>query len=61
MNEHENLCNSIKEMRMPNISKINGAPEWLQVFTNDGVHLTEAAGKVFVESIILEAEIFFKQ
>jgi hypothetical protein len=31
------------------------------VFGSDGIHLTESAGKIFVETIILNAEIFFKQ
>ena len=31
------------------------------MYTTDGVHLTEPAGKVFVEAVINEAEAFFKQ
>jgi hypothetical protein len=62
---HGTLCkifnDTIKEMRAQNVAKIDGPPIWTQVFSPDGVHLTEAAGKFFVESIITEAEVFFKQ
>ena len=62
---HGNLCKifdeTIKEMRAQNVAKINGPPSCTQVFAADGVHLTETAGKLFVESIISEAEVFFKQ
>jgi hypothetical protein len=62
---HENLCRifseSIKEMRAQKVAKINGSPGWTHIFSTDGVHLTEAAGKIFVESIISDAEAFFNQ
>jgi hypothetical protein len=31
------------------------------VFESDGIHLTEAAGKVFVENVIANAEAFFTE
>ena len=62
---HEALCKSflkkIKEMKLHNVARVDGSPGWSQIFVNDGVHLTEAAGKVFVETIILDAEAFFSQ
>ena len=54
-------CNSIKAMGVRNVAKINGSPESSQIFESDGVHLTESAGKVFVENIIAGAELFFKE
>jgi hypothetical protein len=62
---HANMCkqftNTIKEMKAQNIAKIDGLPGSSQVFNTDQVHLTEAAGKVFVETIISDAEAFFNQ
>jgi hypothetical protein len=62
---HVTLCkifnDTIKEMRAQNVAKIDGPPGWTQVFSLDGVHLTEAAGSFFVQSIISEVEVFFKQ
>jgi hypothetical protein len=56
---HGNLCKifneTIKEMRAQNVAKIDGPPSCTQVFAADGIHLTETAGKLFVESIISEA------
>ena len=55
---HGTLCkifnDTIKEMRAQNVAKIDGPPSWTQVFSPDGVHLTEAAGNFFVK-------VFFKQ
>ena len=65
MDTHENMCRIygeiIKAMNLKNVAKIEGSPTSSQVFGNDGVHLTEVAGKVFVETIISNAEVFFKQ
>ena len=51
----------IKSMNLRNVAKIEGSPTVSQVFGSDGVHLTESAGKVLVETIITNAEAFFKQ
>ena len=65
MEEHENICKyfgeTIKEMRIGNVARVEGTPGCTQVFTSDGVHLTEASGKVFVETLIQNSEIFFNQ
>jgi hypothetical protein len=44
-----------------NVAKIDGLPDWTKVFSTDGVHLLEAAGKVFVEAIISDAKGFSNQ
>jgi hypothetical protein len=41
------------------MSKIDGSSVWSQISKNDGVHLTEAAGKVYVESLMANAEAYF--
>ena len=65
MEEYENICKyfgeTIKEMRIGNVARVEGTPGCTQVFTSDGVHLTEASGKVFVETLIQNSEIFFNQ
>ena len=43
------------------MARVDGPPGCTQVFTSDGVHLTESSGKVFVETIISNSEFFFKQ
>ena len=62
---HEDMrklyTDSIKEMGVQNVAKIDGSPGWSLVFTTDGVHLTEPAGKVFVETVIAEAEAMFNR
>ena len=51
---YESLCHlyreSIKAIGLQNVSRVEGSPGWSQIFENDGVHLVEAAGKVFVEN-----------
>jgi hypothetical protein len=47
-------------MRLNNVSKIVGIPQGCQQFENDQVHLTPAAGKIFIEGLLTEAEKFFK-
>jgi hypothetical protein len=62
---HETLCgmyyNHIKSMGVQNVAKIDGSQGWSQVFEKDGIHLTQAAGKVFVENLISGAEASFKE
>ena len=62
---HESLsglfCNSIRAMGLPNVSKLEGSPAWSQIFESDGVHLTESAGKVYVENLIANAEAYFTE
>ena len=48
-------------MSMPNVAKIEGSPVWSQQFESDGTHLTESAGKVFVENLIANAQTFFTE
>jgi hypothetical protein len=52
---------NIKSMGIPNVAKIDGSPTWSQQFESDGTHLTETAGKVYVESLIADAEAFFTE
>jgi hypothetical protein len=65
MDLHEDMCkffaDNIKDMRAQNVARIEGSPGWTDVFTTDKVHLTEPAGKVFVEAILTEVESFFSQ
>jgi len=51
---------SISSMRIENLTKIEGIPEGCQQFEQDGTHLTEAAGQIFIEGILTKAETFFK-
>ena len=48
-------------MDIPNVAKIDGSPVWSQQFESDGTHLTAAAGKVYIESLIADAEAFFTE
>jgi hypothetical protein len=48
-------------MDIPNVAKIDGSPVWSQQFKSDGSHLTAASGKVYVESLIADAEAFFTE
>ena len=48
-------------MGVQNVVKVDGSPGWSKVFESDGIHLTEAAGKVFVENLIMGAEAFFSE
>jgi hypothetical protein len=63
--EHETICKyfnqTIKDMRVQNVARVDGPPGCTQVFTSDGIHLTDSSGKVFVETIISNSECFFKQ
>ena len=62
---HASLCKffseSIMAMGSQNVAKIDGSPVCTQIFERDGVHLTEAAGKIYVESLISGAEAFFTE
>jgi hypothetical protein len=62
---YEALCgmynDNIKAMGLENVARIDGSPGCTQLFDKDGVHLTEASGKVFLETIIANAETFFTQ
>ena len=55
------FIDSIRAMGLRNVAKIDGSPEWSQIFENDGIHLTESAGKVYVENLIAGAESFFRE
>ena len=60
---YDTLCKiyeeTIKQMSLPNVSRIEGSPSSSQLFVSDGVHMTEIAGKVYVETLITNAEAFF--
>jgi hypothetical protein len=62
---HGTMCGmfseNIKTMGVQNVAKIDGSHEWLQIFENHGVHLTELAGKVYVEHLLAGAEGFFRE
>jgi hypothetical protein len=62
---HKTICgifiNNIRAMGLRNVAKIDGSPEWSQIFEKDGVHLTESAGKVYVENLLAGADNFFRE
>jgi hypothetical protein len=49
----------IESMRMDNVSRIEGIPEGCQQFEQDQVHLTQAAGDIFIEGLLTNSEKFF--
>ena len=60
---HEAFCKKIAEgirqMDLRNVGKIDGPIKMSQVFEEDGVHLTPCSGKVFVNTILYNADAFF--
>jgi hypothetical protein len=50
----------VSKIGMNNISRLDVLPVLSQKFDKDGVHLTPAAGKAFVMSILTEAEKLFR-
>jgi hypothetical protein len=61
---YDNIITAFNEsfgfMKLNNVTRIEGIPQGCQQFEADQVHLTEAAGKIFVEGLLTEAEKFFK-
>jgi hypothetical protein len=59
----DNLTKGIKEIgarcRLAKVASIKCSPASSQDFESDGVHLTNASGKIFVDEIISGAESFF--
>ncbi len=61
---YDNIITAFNEsfgfMKLNDVTRIEGIPQGCQQFEADQVHLTEAAGKIFVEGLLTEAEKFFK-
>ena len=64
MENYDKICGfydvGITSLGLTNITKLDCVSRMAQQFDTDGVHLTPAAGKIFVESILMMAEAFFK-
>ena len=63
MDNHDDICKAIEEginkMSNINIGKVYGLSRMAQQFENDGVHYNETSGRVFLESILTDAEAYF--
>ena len=53
------IDDEILKMKMKNVSRTDAIAVASQQFTTDGVHLTAASGKIFVEGILTASEDFF--
>ena len=60
---HEALCKELGEgirtMDKRNVGKIDAPIKMSQIFEQDGVHLTPSSGKVFVNTMLFNADAFF--
>ena len=54
------IGDGIKTMDLGNVSKINSSVETTQQFESDGVHLTMASGKVFIDAILFYSEDYIR-
>ncbi len=63
MDNHDDLCKAIDDgiskMSNSNIGRVYGLSRMLQQFENDGVHYNETSGRVFLDTILSDAETFF--
>jgi hypothetical protein len=63
MDCHEAFCKDLGEgiriMNKRNVGKIDGPIKMSQVFESDGVHLTPASRKVFINTLLFNADAFF--
>jgi hypothetical protein len=64
MDNHDDLCKAIDEsvgkMSNSNIGRVHGLSRMSQQFENDGVHYNETSGRVFLDSILTDADAYFK-
>ena len=64
MDNHDDLCKAIDEsvgkMSNSNIGRVHGLSRMSQQFENDGVHYNETSGRVFLDSILSDADAYFK-
>ena len=51
---------SLEAMRLDNVTGLDAIPQGCQQFEDDQVHLTEAAGQIFLEGLLTGAEKFFR-
>ena len=63
MDCHEAFCKDLGEgirvMDKRNVGKLDGPIKMSQVFESDGVHLTPASQKVFINTLLFNADAFF--
>jgi hypothetical protein len=63
MEGYEVFCRKLREgirmMDKRNVGKIDVSIRMSQVFESDGIHLTESAGKVFVNTLLFNADALF--
>ena len=64
MENHDNICKAIDEgvgkMSNSNIGRVYGLSRMSQQFENDGVHYNETSGRVFLDTILSDADTYFK-
>ena len=53
------IADGIRLMDLPNVGKIDAPIKMCQLFEKDGVHLTESAGKVYVNALLYNADALF--
>ena len=62
--DYDGICkffnDGVKAMSMNNVTRLEPISMMSQQFEEDGVHLTESSGKLFVEMTLEKAETFFK-
>ncbi len=64
LNWYQNMYNGIVHtfqevisgLRLSNLTRVEGIPEGCQQFEPDQIHLTEAAGQIFLEGILSKSE-----
>jgi hypothetical protein len=63
MNCHEAFCKDLGEgirvMNRSNVGKIDGPIKMSQPFEQDRVHFTPSSGKVFINTLLFNADAFF--
>ena len=63
MDCHEAFCKDLGEgirvMNKSNVGKIDGPLKMSQLFKQDGVHFTPSSGKVFINTLLFNADAFF--
>jgi hypothetical protein len=64
MENHDNICKAIDDgigkMSNSNIGRVYGLSRMSQQFENDGVHYNETSGRVFLDTILSDADTYFK-
>ena len=63
MDCHEAFCKDLGEgirvMNRSNVGRIDGPIKMSQLFEQDGVHFTPSSGKVFINTLLFNADAFF--